>query len=70
MPEQWTGVIVGKMHNHQISRAELAEEAGLNVKYVSTVLNAEKSPRGTEMRLAEALDRLIAKREAQTSEPG
>ena len=39
MPAQWTGELVGKMHNAGVTAKQLAAEMGKNPKYVSQVLN-------------------------------
>ena len=39
MPAQWTGILVGRMHNAGITAKQLAEEMGKNPKYISGVLN-------------------------------
>ena len=59
MPAQWTGVIVGEMHNNNISVKTLAAEIGWNQKYLSTVLNSEVPPAKAEAKVREALNRLI-----------
>lgn len=33
MPAQWTGEVVGKIHNNRLTAKELAEELGWNDKY-------------------------------------
>ena len=35
MPAQWTGELVGKMHNAGVTAKQLAAEMGKNPKYVS-----------------------------------
>lgn len=64
LPEQWTGDLVGRMHNHKILYAELADKLGLSVPYISMVLNGSRSPRGAEERFNAALDELISEKEA------
>ena len=58
MPAQWTGVLVGEIHNAGFTNKQVAVEAGLNPKYVSTVLNGEVESPKTEAKLRAALDRL------------
>lgn len=65
MPAQWTGELVGKMHNHKISATELAKEAGLTKPYLSMILNGHRNPPGIQYRLEDALGRLIMKKEAK-----
>ena len=45
MPAQWTGRIVGELHNKKLTLKELAREVGWNDKYLSQVINAENPPR-------------------------
>lgn len=62
MPAQWTGRIVGELHNNKLTLKELAKEVGWNDKYLSQVINAENTPKGAEQKLTEAMNRLIEKR--------
>lgn len=62
MPAQWTGDLIGKMHNYRITRKQLAEHLGLNEKYVLHILNGRCSPENAEKRFEEALDELIAQK--------
>lgn len=62
MPAQWTGVVVGKIHNNQLTAKELAKEIGWNEKYLSLVLNSENPPKNAEKKVNEALDRIIERR--------
>ena len=39
MPAQWTGELVGKMHNNRVSSQELAAKIGCSTKWLSMVLN-------------------------------
>lgn len=59
MPAQWTGDLVGKMHNKSITRKMLAEEVGWNEKYLSQVLNSSNPPKKAEEKLNAALNRII-----------
>lgn len=63
MPAQWTADLIGEMHLAGITAKELAAEAGLNPKYLSTVLNGHCTPRNAEKALREAFERLKTKRE-------
>ena len=62
MPAQWTGRIVGELHNNKLTLKELAKEVGWNDKYLSQVINSENPPKGAEQKLTEAMNRLIEKR--------
>lgn len=62
MPAQWTGLLVGRMHNAGITAKELAAQMGKNPKYVSQVLNGHYSPKKAETEFNAALDELIKMR--------
>lgn len=62
MPKEWTGNLVGLMHNNKISFAELAEELGVTNRYVSMVLNGHREPPGADKRFQAAVNRIIAKK--------
>ena len=55
MTEEWTGRIVGLLHTHRITQAELAREMGVTAQYVSMVLNKKKTPKGIEERMEAAI---------------
>lgn len=59
MLAQWTGDVVGQMHQHGIKKKDLAVEIGWNAKYLSQVLNGKVDPCGAEERIRQALARLI-----------
>ena len=58
MPAQWTGEVVGKIHNNRL----LAEELGWNDKYLSQVLNSENPPKNAEQKVNDALGRIIERK--------
>jgi hypothetical protein len=63
MPAQWTGDMVGKMHNNRVTMTQLAERLGVTKAYVCMVLNGHRSPKGAEQRFMAALDELIKEKE-------
>ena len=63
MPAQWTGRLVGEMHNNGITGKMLAAEVGWNEKYLSQVLNSSDPPRKAEEKLNAALNRIISRNE-------
>lgn len=65
MPEEWTGHLVGKMHNERVTYEELANELDVTRSYVSMILNGKRSPNGIRRRMEEAVDRLIDRRRAE-----
>ena len=62
MPEKWTGNLIGRMHNANISQDELAEELGVSPAYVSMILNGRRMPDGAKKRLEEAFQSVSAKK--------
>lgn len=62
MPAQWTGVLVGRMHNAGVTAKQLAEEMGKNPKYVSGVLNGHYSPKKAENEFNEAFQKIVKRR--------
>lgn len=58
MPEEWTGRLIGDMHNAGVSRAEVARELGLSTAYVTMVLNGIRTPEGAEEKLRAAFERV------------
>ena len=60
MPAQWTGELVGKMHNAGVTAKQLAAEMGKNPKYVSQVLNGHYSPKKAETDFNEAFKLLVS----------
>lgn len=65
MLEEWTGHLVGKMHNERVTYEELANELGVTRSYVSMILNGKRSPGGIRQRMEDAVDRLIDRRRAE-----
>lgn len=66
MPAQWTADLIGEMHLQGITAKQLAKEANLNAKYLSTILNGHVAPKGAEQTLQAALERIIAKHNQDT----
>ena len=62
MPAQWTGRIVGEIHNHGLTAKELAKEVEWNEKYLSQVLNSENPPKDAERKVTDALNRIIERK--------
>lgn len=68
IPAQWTGRLIGEIHNAGFSIKQVSEEAGLNPKYVSAVLNRNAEAPKAESKLRAALERLAARSDANTQE--
>lgn len=63
--EEWTGTVVGKMHQYGISEKELAIRCGYSAQYISMLLNGKKkfskdlSKERTINHVMRALDEII-----------
>ena len=68
MPEKWTGDLIGRMHNEEITMKELADELDVCKPYVSMILNGARNPEGAQQRMEAAVDAILARRENAESE--
>lgn len=62
MREAWTGDLVGRMHNAEVTQQELAEEAGVVKGYVSQILNGTRRPKKGRAMLEGAFDAILQRR--------
>lgn len=60
--DEWTGVLIGRMHNAGISYDELAKNAGIGKSYLSMILNCKKRPKDIQIRLEEAFLRALERK--------
>lgn len=58
MLKKWIGEVVGEMHIHKISSAQLAAHLGVTPEYISMVLNGHREPAGIEDRLRKAINEI------------
>ena len=65
MPEKWTGRLVGRLHNEQITYEELANEMGCTKAYISMILNGVRKPDGIQKRMEDAVSAIIGKRKKE-----
>jgi hypothetical protein len=63
MPAQWTGKLIGEIHNAGFTIKAVAHQAKLHEKYVSQLLNADREAPVAEEKLRRALDELIKEKE-------
>lgn len=63
MPANWTGALIGNIHNAGLTIKEVSARAKLNPKYVSKVLNSNKQNQSARKKLNDALSELIAEQE-------
>lgn len=62
MPKPWTGDLVGKMHNHEITTYDLAQEMGVRQAYISMLLHSKREPEGIQERMENAVNAIIQRR--------
>ena len=62
MPNEWTGALIGRMHNARVTRDELAAELGYKKAYVSLILNGKRTPKDAQNRLEAAFERILERR--------
>ena len=70
MEKEWTGRIVGLLHMHRITQAELASELGITAQYVSMVLNGKKTSKGIDERMERAIYAIVDRRNGNQSSAG
>ena len=68
MREEWTGDLIGRMHNAEVSMTELAQEMNVKKPYVSMILNGHRSPKGGRERLEAAFNNIIRRRAVAASD--
>jgi len=60
--EQWTGDLVGRMHNAQVTLGDMAAEMHCTKSYVSQILNGRRKPENAQERLEGAFEQIVSKR--------
>lgn len=65
MKEKWTGRLIGRMHNEDVTYEELGAEMGVGKAYVSMILNGARKPAGIKERMEAAFEAIIARRKEE-----
>lgn len=60
--EKWTGRLIGRMHNEEVTYEELGAEMGVSKAYVSMILNGARKPNGMQSKMESELDAIIERR--------
>lgn len=68
--DKWTGLLIGRMHNEEVTYAELGAEMGISEAYVSMILNGKRKPNGMQSRMESAFDAIIERRKEEEQEGG
>ncbi len=62
MRDSWTGALIGKMHNANVTYDELAKELGCGKAYISMILNGKRTPPNAKERLENAFKSILEKK--------
>lgn len=62
MREKWTGDLIGKMHNENVTYDDMAAVLGWTKGYISMILNGTRSPAGAQERMEEAFASILEQR--------
>ena len=62
MQEEWTGNLIGTMHNNEITYDELAQEMGISKSYISKILNGKRKPLNIQENMQDAVDSIIQRK--------
>ena len=65
LPEKWTGNLIGKMHNENVSQKDLAKELGMTEAYCSMILRGIRTPASARTRFEEAFQTIVARRNSE-----
>lgn len=60
--DKWTGELIGKMHNADVTIEDMANEIGWGKGYVSMILNCHRRPAGAQEKLEAAFVSIVKKR--------
>lgn len=67
-PPEWTGKLLGEMHNNRITYDDIAERLGVTKSYVSMVLNGARTPQDAQVRFEQAYDEVLVGRKVKCDE--
>lgn len=62
MPEAWTGHLIGKMHNNDISYEDVAKKLGYGKPYICLILNSKRKPPDIQKKMETAVNELICEK--------
>lgn len=60
MPQEWTGDLIGRMHNRGVTSKMLASRLGITKEYVSMVFRGKKNPKNAQERFEEAFKQIVS----------
>ena len=62
---EWTGKLVGQLHNNRVTYDQLAARLGVTKSYVSMVLSGYRTPRGAQERFEKAFNEVLIEKEGE-----
>lgn len=62
-PPKWTGELIGRMHNANVDRTDIAAYMGVTKSYITAILNGRRTPPEAKERLNAAFAEIVAKRD-------
>lgn len=62
MRAEWTGALIGRMHNADVTMQDMADEIGCSKPYISMILNGVRNPSDARQRLELAFEKIIARK--------
>lgn len=63
MIQKWSGNLIGRMHNANVTRQDLADKLELNKSYISMILNGQRNPKNAKEQLTNAFEEIVRERE-------
>lgn len=65
MIEPWTGELIGRMHNEEVTLEDISKELGCSKGYVSMILNGKRSPVWAEEKFNQAFCSVVLRKSKQ-----
>jgi len=62
MREKWTGDLIGRMHNADVTFDELGAELGWGKSYISMILNGTRNPNGAQEKMEAAFEAIVERK--------
>jgi predicted transcriptional regulator len=59
---EWTGDLIGRMHNERVRYEDIGDQLGVSKAYVSMVLSGYRTPQGAQERFEQAFNDVLAAR--------
>lgn len=67
MKEPWTGELIGRMHNADVTYEDLGNELGWGKPYIGMILNGQRNPDGAKEKMLAAFEAIVSRRSGKHS---